>query len=45
MEMEKVKEKEKEKNIPWMDLSEEEILKITDVSVCMYGKQVGPPGE
>lgn len=28
-----------EKKISWMDLSEEEILKVTDVSVCMYGKQ------
>lgn len=40
--MNETKLKEKniyDKNISWVDLSEEEILKITDISVCMYGKQ------
>ena len=27
------------KSISWLDLSAEELLKVTDVSVCMYGKQ------
>ncbi len=25
--------------LSWVDLSEEELLDITDISVCMYGKQ------
>ncbi len=31
--------KAREKKISWIDLSEEEILKVTDVAVCMYSKQ------
>ena len=27
--------------ITWLDLSEEELIKLTDVSVCMYGQQSG----
>lgn len=29
----------KENNISWTELSEEEILKVTDVVVCMYNGQ------
>lgn len=27
------------KPISWIDLSEEEIIQLSDVAVCMYGKQ------
>lgn len=37
--MEKANVKKEEKKLSWVELSEEEVLKVTDVSVCMYGKQ------
>lgn len=33
------KKESEEKKLSWIDLSEEEVLDITDVSVCMYGMQ------
>lgn len=32
-------ERKEKKMISWLDLSEDELMKLTDVSVCMYKKQ------
>ncbi len=33
---------EEKKQLSWVDLSEEELVQLSDVSVCMYNKQKDP---
>lgn len=35
-------ENNNEKKVSWLDLSEKELKKLTDVTVCMYGLQDDP---
>jgi len=40
---EAVNMEENKKTVSWLELDDEELKKLTDVSVCMYGKQNQPP--
>lgn len=33
------------KTLSWLEMTEEELEKVTDISVCMYGRQGNSGGE